>query len=109
MSKLRQALDLVLTAVEAEHGDSVPLTADYYWVLDARATYDVHKDPSVDAFTIGQLSDDVATLDEILEPDQVVSVWHDLAHLVGILHRLGTQGRPGPIDPAAWDRRPEVG
>lgn len=61
MSKLRQALDLVLTALEAEHGDSVPLTADYCWVLDARATYDVHRDPSVDAFTIGRLSDDVAT------------------------------------------------
>lgn len=95
MSKLRQALDVVLTALEAEHGDSIPLTADYYWVLDAHATYDVASDPSADQYTLGQLSDDIVTLDEILSrDDEFVSVWHDLAHLVGILHRLATQDRP---------------
>ena len=95
MSKLRQALDRVLTELEAEHGDSVPLSADYYWVLDARATYDVDEAPSGEKLTLGQLSDDVATLDEILErEDQFVSVWHDLQHLVGILRRLAAQDLP---------------
>jgi hypothetical protein len=95
MSQLRQTLDHVLTALEAEHGDSVPLTADYYWVLNARPTYGVSSDPSADQYTIGQLSDDVATLDEILErEDDFISVWHDLAHLGGILHRLATQDLP---------------
>lgn len=94
MSKLRQALDRVLSAVEAQHGDSIRLTADYYWVLDAHATYDVYSDPPADQYTIGQLSDDIATLDEILDQDDVISVWHDLAHLVGILHRLAAQDRP---------------
>ncbi|MGY2064415.1 hypothetical protein [Blastococcus sp. SYSU DS0619] len=96
MGKLREALDRVLTALEAERGDEVPLSADYYWVLDARATYRVDETPSAPDFTLGQLSDDVDTLDEILEPDQVISVWHDLRHLVGILHRLATQDLPGP-------------
>ena len=95
MAKLRQALDRVLTAVEAEHGNTISLSADYYWVLDPHATYDVSTDPSADQYTIGQLSDDIATLDEILEQDDVISVWHDLAHLVGILHRTATQDRPG--------------
>jgi hypothetical protein len=80
--------------VQAEHGDLVPLSADHYWVLDAQATYDVLTTPSPGDFTIGQLSDDVATLDEILEQDEVLSAWHDLQHLVGLLHRLATQDLP---------------
>lgn len=94
VDKLRQALDRVLTAVQAEQGDSIPLSADHYWVLNPRATYDVYETPKESDLTIGQLSDDIATLDEILRPDQSVSTWHDLQHLVGILHRLATQDLP---------------
>jgi hypothetical protein len=94
MDKLRQALDRVLAAVQAEQGEVVPLSADYYWVLAPQATYDIYETPSADDFTMGQLSDDVTTLDEILRPDELVSAWHDLQHLVGILHRLATQDLP---------------
>ena len=95
MDKLRQALDRVLMAVQAEQGDVIPLSADYYWALDAQATYDVYKTPSERDFTMGQLSDDVATLEEMLQRDDpLISVWHDLQHLVGILHRLATQNLP---------------
>ncbi|SDF44095.1 hypothetical protein SAMN05660485_03369 [Blastococcus fimeti] len=94
IDKLRQALDRVLAALQADQGDVVPLSADYYWVLAPRATYDVYEAPSVDDFTIGQLSDDVVTLDEMLRPDQPVSIWHDLQHLAGILQRLATQDLP---------------
>ena len=96
VGRLRDALDRVLTALEAEHGETVFLSADHYWVLDARATYEVHQMPSTRDLALGQLSDDVASLDEIVQADQVVSVWHDLQHLVGVLHRLGTQDLPGP-------------
>lgn len=91
MDKLRRALDRVLTEVERERGDLIPLSADYYWVLDAQATYEVDRSPKERDLTIGQLSDDIATLDEILRTDEVVSVWHDLHHLIGILHRLATE------------------
>ena len=85
----------MLTAVQAEQGDAVPLSADYYWVLSAQATYDVYTRPSERDFTMGQLSDDVETLDEMLQRDDpFISVWHDLQHLVGILHRLATQNLP---------------
>ena len=94
MDKLRQALDRVLTEVERERGDLVPLSADHYWILDARATYEVGRTPKERDLMIGQLSDDIATLDEILRPDEVVSVWHDLQHLIGILHRIATDDLP---------------
>jgi len=94
MDKLRQALDRVLAAVQAEQGDIVPLSADHYWVLNARATYDVYETPEESDLRIGQLSDDIATLDDVLRPDRGVSTWHDLQHLVGILHRLATQDLP---------------
>ncbi len=95
MGKLRQALDRVLTGLEAEHGESIPLSADYYWVADPHALYDLSSAPSAGQFTVGQLSDDIANLDEILGyEDGFVSAWHDLAHLVGILHRLATQDLP---------------
>ncbi|MCW2743847.1 MAG: hypothetical protein JWM48_397 [Mycobacterium sp.] len=94
MDKLRLALDRVLTAVQAEQGDSISLSADHYWALNPRATYEVYETPKEPDFTIGQLSDDIATLDEILRPDQIVSTWHDLQHLVGILQRLAAQDLP---------------
>ncbi|MGY1668596.1 hypothetical protein [Geodermatophilus sp. SYSU D00696] len=94
MGKLRQALDHVLAALQAEQGESIPLSADYYWVLSPRAMYDVYETPTADDFTMGQLSDDIATLDEILRPDEPASAWHDLQHLVGILRRLATQDLP---------------
>jgi hypothetical protein len=94
VDKLRRALDHVLAALQAEQGDRIPLSADYYWVLTPQATYDVHQTPSPDDFTMGQLSDDISTLDEMLRTDEPNAAWHDLQHLVGILHRLATQDLP---------------
>lgn len=41
---------------------------------------------------MGQLTDDIALLQELLasDTDRPVVVWHDLEHIIGILTRLAT-------------------
>jgi hypothetical protein len=40
--------------------------------------------------TVGQLTDDVQSMQNMLadDADPPIAVWHDLAHLIGILNRL---------------------
>ncbi|MGY1833057.1 hypothetical protein ACI8AA_21795 [Geodermatophilus sp. SYSU D01180] len=98
VAALQRALTAVLDEVARQHGDEVELTADHYWVLTPRAAYDLTADPDVRSCTVAQLSDDVATVREILgradDEEEVLSPWHDLAHLAGILQRLAAQDRP---------------
>jgi hypothetical protein len=85
--ELRSALELLLDAVEQRFGSSLELDADYYWMLDQDAAYDMNTDPPT-AVLVGQLTDDVTEMRTILSGREVVSVWHDLRHVVGVLSRV---------------------
>ena len=80
---------LLLNQLERKYGSTIDLDGDYYWDV----TPDVAFDPWTDAaqgLVAGQLTDDVESLQELLQRpnDEVPMVWHDLAHLVGILRRM---------------------
>ena len=93
---LRRALNLVLDEVEHRMGSVVDLAADYYWVPDRKAVYDVSTDARAPAM-IGQLSDDVDTIAEIVAGDneRFIAIWHDLSHINGVLARLAALDTPG--------------
>ena len=94
LTQLRQVLDRVLGELAARHGDEIELTADYYWVLDPRAAYDLTVTPSIEQLTTGQLSDDLAEVAALSATEDPPIPWHDLAHVIGILQRLAAQDRP---------------
>jgi hypothetical protein len=94
LTQLSHALDWVLSELAARHGDEIELTADYYWVLDARAAYDLTVTPSIEQLTMGQLSDDLAEVAALSTTEDPPIPWHDLAHVIGILHRLAAQDLP---------------
>jgi hypothetical protein len=93
VQQLRAALDVVLTHVEQTVGAAVHLSADYYWALPPDAMYDPYVNPATEALTLGQLSDDVREIRDLLDrdADDGIFVWHDLGHLVGVLQRIAAQ------------------
>jgi hypothetical protein len=94
VSELGAVLDSVLAGVEAKFGPTVNLAADYYWVLDPLTAFDPTAEQA-SGMTLGQLSDDVLTVRQILErDDEPIVIWHDLAHIVGLLSRIAALDLP---------------
>ncbi|WP_459642371.1 hypothetical protein [Kineococcus sp. NUM-3379] len=100
MSVLRTALDRVLDEVQRRHGEVIDLDADLYYVLPKESVYRPGVTPDGEACTLASLVDDLDTIRELAagRPDEdgadpEVTVWHDLAHLVGVLQRLAALDR----------------
>jgi hypothetical protein len=97
LGDLRQALTQLLDAVERRHGPTVDLDTDHYWTIGPADAFrfDAADGPEP---TVGQLTDDVQSMRAMLEAtrDGPAVVWHDLAHVVGILNRLAALDLPRP-------------
>lgn len=107
MNALRTSLERVLGEVQRRHGDEVDLTADAYWVLPAKHAYGQGGPPPAEVHTLGSLVDDLKTVRELATEDREavgaaadVVVWHDLAHLIGVLQRLAALDLPD--GPSTW-------
>ena len=89
LAEPHRGLTILLDEVEQQRGAVVDLDGDYYWTVGPPDAFRFDADGPPEP-TAGQLSDDIASLREILVgvPDRPVMVWHDLAHVVGILSRL---------------------
>jgi hypothetical protein len=85
MEELRNASTRTLIAAEDRLGAEVALTDDYYWHLPVDAAFDMTREPS--SLTAGQLSDDLEHLREASDVEPW-TVWHDLAHLIGLLRAV---------------------
>lgn len=80
----RTALDRILVAVEKSHGSELTLDEDYYWHLPVEDAFDLSAEPKT--MTVGQVSNDLAEVKQLLSADEpVLAIWHDLAHLIGVL------------------------
>ncbi len=91
---LRTALDTLLVEIERRSGTEIELDADQYWEVYPTAAFDLYSKPDP---TVGQLSDDLDTLREVISQRSggEIHVWHDLAHILGILRRLAALGASG--------------
>jgi hypothetical protein len=90
---LRLALMRVLDGVEARLGETVDLQADYYWTLDLRQSFEPHAD-QVSGLIAGQLSDDVREVRRMAARSDEPVIWHDVAHIVGVLRRIAALDLP---------------
>lgn len=93
VQELRLALTCLLDAVEARFGATVDLRADGYWTLDLTRSFDLHAEQGA-GLMVGQLSDDVRELRELLRRPDALTLWHDLSHVVGILRRIAALDLP---------------
>ena len=84
---------VILDEIERTNGAEIDLDADHYWLIRHDAAFDLGSVPVPQA---GQIWDDVDTLRELISEraDRQVIVWHDLAHLIGILKRLAALDDP---------------
>lgn len=83
---------MLLDAAESQFGPQIDLSqlpVDYYWNVDLRAAFTMVPEPER-AIDCGQTSDDLAELSGLLQrdPQDVVSLWHDLSHVNGLLRLL---------------------
>lgn len=90
VSELRSAVSKILDAVEVELGDVIELDADHYWLLESSDSFDLSKSPTIAA---GQISDDLESI-RAIGREGTVAVWHDLDHVLGVLHRVSALARP---------------
>jgi hypothetical protein len=72
---------------------TIDLAADHYWTLDPRTAFDPSADQS-SGMTVAQLSDDVLEVRESLGRSHEPVIWHDLAHIIGLLRRIAALDLP---------------
>jgi hypothetical protein len=90
VDELRAVMTLLLDAVESRFGAVVDLRADHYWLIGGGEAFDLTEAPEL---SVGQLSDDVAELRHILAGGEPL-LWHDVAHVAGIIQRLASLDLP---------------
>ncbi|NIL58055.1 hypothetical protein [Salinispora arenicola] len=92
IADLRRACSMLLDAAESRFGPQIQplqLGVDYYWNVDLRAAFAMVPRPELE-IDCGQSSDDLAELSSLLQrdPEDVVSLWHDIPHVSGLLRLL---------------------
>ena len=87
VADLRSAVNLLLNEAERKFGPTIDLVDDYYWLLELDQAHET--DPPV-VSSKGSLADDAESIRELLDgdPEEGVYLWHDLAHLVGVLRQI---------------------
>lgn len=77
VSQLRAATELLFSHLEELGYDSIEISKDYYWDIEAPTRYDPYVRPT--ELTLGQLTDDWSEMEKILrkesEPVAYALVW----------------------------------
>jgi hypothetical protein len=88
IEELREALRVLLDAVEDRFGSEIALEADYYWDIPASVAFDHYHESPAAAIGAGQLSNDVAEMRGIFARRDDLVVWHDLGHVAAVLRGI---------------------
>src|SRR4051794_38499805 len=101
---LRSATQRLFDAIEGTFGPTLDLGEDHYWLLEPAEAHRSTASPT--ASSVGSLADDVDSVNKLVEQkDREVVLWHDLAHMTGVLSKIAELHRrnstcPGSADPA---------
>lgn len=87
---LRRALDAILRSMEERGERECEITAEHYWQLRPEAKYDSYAEPSASTVTLGQLSDDAATLHDLVSQKKT-AMRADLIGLAELLAAIGAR------------------
>ena len=90
LERLRAVADALFSHLETNGVTSLTISEDYYWEVPAVARYDRYEEPR--EHTVGQLSDDVAELDRMIDGERPM-VGYGLVWLAAILRRLGESAK----------------
>jgi hypothetical protein len=85
LAELRSALHRTIDSVAEVLGQEAAFDEAMYWTLDSADAFRLSTAPTV---SIGSLADDVEQVRAINDAsidDLLVSPWHDLDHLIGVL------------------------
>ena len=93
---VRRATEILLEAAAEKFGEVIDLDDQpgplaWYWTLGADAAYAVVGARPDDHLTMGDLDDDLLEMAALVrrgQENEVVVLWHDLAHLCGLLGAL---------------------
>jgi hypothetical protein len=87
--ELRAATGRLLDDIQRTFGEKFSLAADLYWNVDLTDSFDLTSDagPQID---VGSLADDVDSMRAVVgrSADEPAQLWHDLAHLAGLLRGI---------------------
>jgi hypothetical protein len=97
VQEVRAVVNRLLDVIEKTEGVSLTADVDHYWNLPLSAVFELYADPGSLMLDVGQLSDDVQSVREMLthDPEEPVHVWHDLSHVIGVLRFLAWRDLPG--------------
>ncbi len=87
-TELRNIFDRLVTKLEAEGHQTIELTQDYYWDIQAPARYKMYETPGNPS--IGQLSDEWSSLQRVLNGESE-PLNYNLIWLAAILRAIGEQ------------------
>ena len=89
---MRSQLDRLLRVVEERHGAIIDLQVDSYWLLETNAVFSLDRVPTPN---VGEVSDDAEELvNMVSRPDEDLTPWHELKHLIGRLEALALRDLP---------------
>ena len=93
VDELREAMALLLNAVEERFGSDLRFDEDFYWNVPLRDATTVGKGPELD---VGSVVDDATSAREFLTRplDEFTAIWHEADHLVGLLRAIARLDLP---------------
>ncbi|WP_199485302.1 hypothetical protein [Actinomadura craniellae] len=112
IGELRQACNILLTEAERLYGadfDLADAEYDYYWNLQLDAIFDLTEKDQDSRIDCGQISDDAAEIAALLRRDDLIALWHDLEHAVGLLRLLAYMDLPGGVQNPVFPDAPSGG
>jgi hypothetical protein len=86
LERLRAVANALFSHLETNGVTAVTISEDYYWDVPALARHDRYEEPR--GHTVGQLSDDVAELDRMIDGARPM-VGYGLVWLAAVLCRVG--------------------
>jgi hypothetical protein len=100
ISEIRSWVTATLDAVEHKWGPQVELPSTFYWATNFREAFDLNArlEP-----TMGDLADDVSDIRKDLAgeiEERVLTAWHTLEHLKGILGALAALDYSNHTEPS---------
>ncbi|ANZ14249.1 hypothetical protein ACH4YO_14495 [Streptomyces noursei] len=85
-ARLRAALDVALRNAEAQHGEAIALSEDYFWSIPQEELYDAGRQPT--ELTLGSLAHSWESVEKLPdEPDEALDC--HLVWLSEILRAIG--------------------
>ncbi len=97
VKELAVLCDKLLAHLKELNVEAIELPQDYYWDVPDPERYAVDEKP--DSLTIGQLSDDLADLTQLIE-DEREPVIYNFVDLAAIFRAIGEQGEAALLEQA---------